>query len=63
MAVKKIKVMTLQKFKDLNENRIRTKGEVFEVTKSRFDKIMAVQDNLIEEYKEESPEGKETKEK
>lgn len=48
------KVIALRKFRDLKENTIRKKGDVFEVSEDRFKQItgIATKYPFIEEYKE-----------
>lgn len=45
----KIKVRVLKEFKDLVENKLRKVGDVFEVTKERFEEIDT---KLREKYKD-----------
>lgn len=48
------KVIALRKFRDLKENTIRKKGDVFECSDERFEQItgIATKYPFIEEYKE-----------
>jgi len=42
-----MKVKTLKTFKDLKDKKIRRKGEVFEVTKKRFEEINSTKHGAI----------------
>lgn len=48
------KVIALRKFRDLKENTIRKKGDVFECSDERFEQITGIETKypFIEEYKE-----------
>lgn len=59
------KVIALRKFRDLKENTIRKKGDVFEVSDERFKQItgIATKYPFIEEYKEPEATEEATEEK
>jgi len=48
-----MKVKTLKTFRDLKDKKIRRKGEIFEVTKKRFEEINSTKHGaLVEEVKQ-----------
>lgn len=48
-----MKVKAVKKFRDLKEKKVRQKGEIFEVTKKRFEEINSTSFGvLVEEVKE-----------
>lgn len=55
-----MKVKILKTFNDLKDKKIRHKGEVFEVTKKRFEEINSTKHGiLVEEIKEKKVENNE----
>lgn len=49
-----MKVKAVKKFRDLKEKKVRQEGEIFEVTKKRFEEINSTSFGvLVEEIKEE----------
>ena len=54
-----MKVKVLKTFKDLKEQKVRKKDEIFDVTKKRFEEINSTEHGtLVREVKEETRDGK-----
>ena len=56
-----MKARTIRSFRDLKTGKIREKGEVFEVSKQRFEQIAAKLPGFIEAVPEPEPKNKQAK--